>query len=281
MYTFKFQSIDENTINKIIDNIAPKTSFGFDEISAKLLKNIKVTLLKPLTLIINQMLHTGIFPDKLKIAKINPIFKKGDETLFTNYRPISLLPTISKVFEKVLFQQVYDYFQEKKLLYSSQYGFRTGHSIEHAAIELIDRIIIKMDKMDTPVGIFIDLSKAFDTLDHDILLQKLKYYGFDDIALKLMESYLKGRQQYVQMDDIESKFCQVNTGVPQGSVLGPLLFIIYMNDIANASNIFDFILYADDTSLNTTLEIVIKHGTKDTLQDTINSELTILIFGSS
>ncbi len=270
---FKFHEVDEDSVNKIIDNLAPKTSFGFDGISTKLLKKIKITILKPITLIINQMLNTGVFPDKLKIAKINPIFKKDDETLFTNYRPISLLPVISKIFEKVMYQQVYNYSQEKKLFFNSQYGFRTGHSIDYAAIELIDRIILKMDKMDTPLGIFIDLSKAFDTLDHNILIAKLKYYGFDELALKLMESYLNNRQQYVQIDDVASEYCTVTTGVPQGSVLGPLLFIIYMNDIENVSKIFDFVLYADDTSLNTTLEIVIRESSAESLQNRINAEI--------
>ncbi len=271
-YGFTFQSVNKDLISKIVDDIAPKSSFGFDELSAKLMKNIKYELLRPITLIINQMINTGIFPDKLKIAKINPIYKKEDESLFTNYRPISLLPAISKIFEKVLFKQVYDYFQQKKLLYGAQYGFREGHSAVFAAIELVDKIIINMDKKNTPIGIFIDLSKAFDTIDHAILLDKLKDYGFSDLALKLIRSYLCDRKQYVQMDDIKSDLCNITTGVPQGSILGPLLFIIYMNDIAEASNLFDFILYADDTSLSTTIEIVLKKNIGD-LQNCLNSEL--------
>ena len=134
------------------------------------------------------MMNTGIFPDKLKIAKITPIFKKDDETLFTNYRPISLLPAISKIFERVLFQQIYEYFQEKKLFYNSQYGFRTGHSTEFAAMELIDMVITHMDKKDTPIGIFIDLTKAFDTIDHSILLEKLTYYGSTEVAVNLCKA---------------------------------------------------------------------------------------------
>jgi hypothetical protein len=271
---FKFQDITEITVNNIIDNLAPKISFGFDGLSTKLIKSIKPVIVRPITIIINQMLKTGTFPDKLKIAKINPIYKKEDETLFTNYRPISLLPAISKVFEKVMSQQIYKFFHDKKLFYCAQYGFRSEHSTEFAALEFVDRVIVDMDQMETPIGIFLDLSKAFDTLDHEILLHKLKFYGFDKNALKLMESYLTDRKQYVQMEDTISEYSNVSTGVPQGSILGPLLFIIYINDIAQASNLFDFIIYADDTSLTTTLEIIYKKDNNSSIQNIINTELT-------
>ncbi len=122
-HTFHFQTIDDEITMSTIKKLAPKTSYRFDKISTKLLKTIKVTLVKPITLIINQMLNTGIFPDKLKIAKVIPIHKKEEETLFTNYRPISLLPAISKIFEKVIFKQLYQFFQEKKMFYNAQYGF--------------------------------------------------------------------------------------------------------------------------------------------------------------
>ncbi len=163
---------------------------------------------------------------------------------------------------------------DKKLLYNAQYGFRTDHSTEFATLELVDRIIIEMDKMNTPVNIFLDLSKAFDTLDHEILLYKLKNYGINGASFKLMESYIKNRKQYVEIEGINSEMSTLTTGVPQGSILGPLLFIIYINDIANSSKIFDFVIYADDTTLSTTLEIVIRN-TNDLAPDIkLNEELT-------
>ncbi len=142
----QFKNIKDEIILLIVDKRAPKTSCGFDGISSKTIKTIKAALIKPITLIINQMLTTGIFPDKLKIAKIIPLHKKDEETLFTNYRPISLLPAISKIFEKVIFKQLYNFCQEKKLLYNAQHGFRTDYSTELAALELIDRVIVEMDK---------------------------------------------------------------------------------------------------------------------------------------
>ena len=138
-------NIDEDAINKIIYNLPPKSSSGCDGISTKLLKVIAPVIIKPLTLLINQVLITGTFPDKLKIAKVIPIFKKGDPSLFENYRPISLLPAISKVLEKIIALQLSSYFEKNKLLFDNQYGFRPKHSTEHAALELIDRITNKMD----------------------------------------------------------------------------------------------------------------------------------------
>ena len=207
-----------------------------------------------ITLIINQSLTTGIFPDKLKIAKVTPVFKKCDKKIINNYRPISVLPVISKVFETVIFDQLTEYFTINNLFSSQQYGFRKNASTELAALELIDRLLTQLHDFKIPINFYMDLSKAFDSLNHNILLQKLTYYGIRNSAITLLKSYLSNRKQYVQIDDVSSSMLSINTGVPQGSIVGPLLFNILINDIIMSSDKFNFILYADDTTLNATVE---------------------------
>ena len=253
--SFAFTLVAENDVLKHISSLRTKNSAGIDEISVKLLQKISSALISPLTLIINQSLVTGIFPDKLKIAKVLPLFKKDDHTLMDNYRPISLLTSISKLFEKVVFSQLYDYFRNNDLFYDSQYGFLKNHSTEYAAMELTDKVLKDIDERNISLAIFMDLSKAFDTLDHNILINKLAYYGIHGAALKWFTSYLTGRSQYVEIDGVSSNILSLSTGVPQGSILGPLLFLIYMNDIPNCTEHFNFILYADDTTLNNTVQI--------------------------
>ena len=242
-----------------------------------MLKVIAPVIIKPLTLLINQVLNTGTFPDKLKIAKVIPIFKKGDPSLFENYRPISLLPAISKVVEKIIALQLSSYFEKNKLLFDNQYGFRPKHSTEHAALELIDRSTNKMDTNEIPLNIFIDLSKAFDTIDHSILLNKLKYYGLKGSTLNLFQSYLSNRKQYTEIEDTTSTILPIQVGVPQGSILGPILFIIYVNDLPQCSNKFDFIMYADDTTLSSTIDSFCDINSNASADSLINAEIDKVI----
>ena len=235
----------------------------------RIIKAIKTEIIPALTCIFNQSSNTGMFSEKLKIAKVKPVHKKGSLNYISNHRIISLLPSISKILEKIIFKQLSTYLNEHKLLYDSQYGFRAGHSTELASIELIDRITQALDKGKIPISIFLDLSKAFDTLDHVILLQKLNYYGIKSVELNLFKDYLQNRTQNVSYDKTNSDMYRISTGVPQGSILGPLLFIIYIIDLCNASELFKMIIYADDTFLYSTLDVFGNYIPKN-----INIELT-------
>ena len=249
-----FHSITKDSVMQIINGLKPKSSTGIDNISNKLLKSAKTFIVAPLTIVINQMFQVGKFPDLLKILKVLPIYKKDDDSLFSNYRPISLLPSVSKIFERAIMIQLTEYLEDNKLIHINLYGFRKFLSTEYAALHLVDYLNYEMDSRRTPVTIHLDLSKAFDCLSHSILLDKLRFYGINEMAYNLMKNYLENRKQFVQFDSYSSKMKSVDKGVPQGSILGPLLFSIYINDIPNSSNLLIFLMYADDTTLHCCLE---------------------------
>lgn len=203
----------------------------------------------------------------MKIAKVSPIHKNGDKHIFTNYRPVSLLPQFSKILEKLFDSRLEKFINKFNIINESQYGFRKTRSTTMAIIEAVEEIAKALDKRKYAVGIFIDLKKAFDTLNHTILLQKLELYGIRGVALNWLRSYLTDRQQYVKMGDYSSELLSITCGVPQGSILGPKLFNLYINDIFDISKLFKMILFADDTN------IFYSNDDYNTLITTINSEL--------
>ena len=222
---------------------------GWDELPTFVAKKCISGYIEPLTYLINTSFTEGVFPKELKLARVVPIFKIGDKTELTNYRPISVLSFFSKVFDKFMYTHLLYFIEQNKIIYKHQYGFRQKHSTQHAIITLVDRITNSLDKGDIVISIFLDLKKAFDTVDHPTLLNKLYAYGIRGNAFNWFKSYLSERSQYVVYDSKQSKTQTVQCGVPQGSIFDPLLFIIYMNDICNASELLFSILYADDTSV--------------------------------
>ena len=254
--------VTSNRVRNVIMSLK-NSSAGHDELPPFVAKSSIDEYIEPLTHLINESLRTGICPSELKLARVVPIFKSGDPSLLTNYRPISILSFFSKVFERIVYHYLFDFICTNNILYDYQFGFRPKHSTQHAIITLIDKITKSLDNGDIVISLFIDLKKAFDTVDHRILLRKLYAYGIRGTMLKWIESYLSGRTQYVVFDGQESEIHGVQCGVPQGSILGPLLFILYMNDICNVSDIFFAIMYADDTSpvvngkdLNTLIQLL-------------------------
>ena len=210
---------------------------------------LKKDISYPLTIIFNLSLTTGVHPDALKISKTIPIFKKGSKLETGNYRPISLLSNINKILEKLMYARVYKFLDQMKCFYSLQFGFRNRHSTAHALIEITERIRSALDDNMAACGIFIDLQKAFDTVNHEILIDKLNHYGIRGVSNNWFKSYLSNRTQFVSIQGYESDSKPMMHGVPQGSVLGPLLFLIYINDLHEAIQHSHVYHFADDTNL--------------------------------
>jgi hypothetical protein len=259
----KWSYTSSKEIEDIIGALKNKSSSGYDEITPKIVKISKPFIIAPIINICNKMLSQGIFPERLKYSLITPIYKGGDKSSNTNYRPISLLPVFSKIFEMVINHRLITHLNSQAILNEQQYGFRKGTSTDNASFALLHEILTALDNKQVVGGLFCDLHKAFDCIDHDLLLKKLEFYGVSGIFHQLVTSYLSDRFQKVRLNrnnQIESNWGGIKCGVPQGSILGPILFLIYVNDLPKlAFTDTKFILYADDTSLIVTSPTLENH----------------------
>ncbi len=266
---FIMANISEDDVLKIIQSL-PVKGTGPASIPLKLLKLVANIVVVPLCYIINVSFTTGVFPDALKIAKVIALHKGGPSDNVNNYRPISLLSIFDKIIEKLMHKRLYEFLDEHDILFINQFGFRKKSSTIHALLDITERIRQSMDNGKYGCGVFIDLKKAFDTVNHDILLTKLEHYGIRNNILNWFKSYLSDRKQYVFFNGVSSEVLNISCGVPQGSVLGPLLFLLYINDLPNISSKLQFFLFADDTNLYYESDDLIE------LEKTMNKELKLL-----
>ena len=233
----------------ILKELDPTKAGDIYRISPKYAIDSRFFLSEVLCTLFNKSVEEHAFPDDLKLAEIAPIHKGKSKLDYTNYRPISILPIFSKVIEKLMYKRLLSFVYKNKILYPLQYEFQEGKSTELAFNTLLNKITESLENKMRTYCVLLDFAKAFDTVNHKILLKKLEYYGIRGTSLQWFESYLTNRKQCVKIGDTHSQTDTIKCGVPQGSILGPLLFLIYINDIVNCSNILQFTLFADDTCI--------------------------------
>lgn len=245
-----FEHVSSSDVLKAFKSINVKKTNDLWGVSVHVLKSLVEIIAPELAVIFNNSVDCGEFPDLMKHSKITPLFKSGSTSDPTNFRPISVLPTFSKIFEKIVLSQLLKHFNINNLMHNMQFGFTRGRSTTDAGVELVKHIFDAWEESRDALGIFCDLSKAFDCVCHETLIRKLEYYGVRGSALNLLKSYLHGRIQRVEVNGQRSPGSLVSMGVPQGSILGPFLFLIYINDLPYLVKTHnDIVLFADDTSL--------------------------------
>jgi len=265
--SFYFKPTDKYEIFNIINNLDSKKAIDIYNFPISIIKQVSDLISPALSHIINSSIQKAIFPNELKLSKVVPLFKKGNKDEISNYRPISILPIFDKVFEKIMHIRLVTFFEKFSVLKQQQFGFQKNRSTSDATLRLVDNISLALKNNNFCCAIFLDLAKAFDTVDHDILLGKLDKIGIRGPVLQWFKSYLKNRYQCVSINGTLSKPIEMKFGVPQGSVLGPLLFSIYINDMPDVTNQFSFTLFADDTCL------LAKHNSLIGLKNIVNNEM--------
>ena len=245
----RFKLVSVGKVVKLLKGLSNCKAAGLDKISGKILKVAANTIAPSLTHIFNHGLISNCFPYEWKMARLVPIHKKGPRNLTENYRPISILPAISKIMERIMYDQIYQYLSDNSLLSEHQFGFRKFHSTASALLDSTNSWYVNMDRKKFNLVALLDLKKAFDTIDHGILLSKLELYGITGSALSMIRSYLTDRNKKCQLGDLMSTERRVTCGIPQGSILGPLFFLVYINDLPECLNQATPRLFADDTNL--------------------------------
>ena len=243
------QPTDQWEVAKILKQMKNKKSYGLDGISFQILKNCSPVIEPAIAAAFNKCIVERRFPNCLKIANVIPMFKKRDRRNPEIYRPISLLSSLSKVFEKFLQSRMIKFCEKNCITSGNQYGFRSNRSCIDAIVSFTEIIRTEIDRKSLRQACFLDLQKAFDTLDHKILLQKLEKYGYRGPIHDMMKSYLSDRWQYVDMNGKETNQNQITTGVPQGSILGPFLFLLYINNLDSSGGNSKMSMFADDTTI--------------------------------
>ena len=244
-----FQPTTVTDVTQMLSGLSNNKATGIDKISCKIIKIAAPAIADSLTYIFNQAITLSTFPDQWKVARVTPLYKSGQRNIPGNYRPISVLPAISKIMERILYNQIYNYLTTFGLLSNSQFGFRKSHSTATALLECTNEWYVNLDRKLFNLVVFIDLKKAFDTVDHQILFKKLQHYGIKGQAHSLLKSYLTNRSQKCQLNGFVSSEQPIKCGVPQGSILGPLLFLLYINDLPECLDNTRPRLFADDTNL--------------------------------